>query len=26
VLSGGNLSIDRLRGLLAAEGAPGFKL
>ncbi len=26
VLSGGNLSIDRLRELLAAEGAPGFKL
>ncbi len=26
VLSGGNLSIDRLRDLLAAEGAPGFKL
>ena len=26
VLSGGNLSIDRLRGLLAAEGSPGFKL
>ncbi len=26
VLSGGNLSIDRLRGLLAAEGEPGFKL
>jgi len=26
VLSGGNLSIDRLRVLLAAEGAPGFKL
>ncbi len=26
VLSGGNLSIDRLRELLAAEGSPGFKL
>ncbi|HID34893.1 MAG TPA: pyridoxal-phosphate dependent enzyme, partial [Anaerolineae bacterium] len=26
VLSGGNLSIDRLRELLAAEGAPGFRL
>ncbi len=26
VLSGGNLSIDRLRKLLAAEGVPGFKL
>ncbi len=26
VLSGGNLSIDRLRDLLAAEGSPGFKL
>ena len=26
VLSGGNLSIDQLRSLLAAEGAPGFKL
>ena len=26
VLSGGNMSIDRLRDLLAAEGNPGFKL
>ncbi len=26
VLSGGNLSIDRLRELLAAEGAPAFQL
>jgi threonine dehydratase len=26
VLSGGNLSIERVRGLLAAEGSPGFKL
>lgn len=26
ILSGGNLSIDRLRDLLAAKGSPGFKL